>query len=173
MELEKQVCSLELAKKLRELGVKQESVFWHWATDVEGDGLTWWTVSEKEPRRGKKVRELSTPQHYRGKIAAFTVAELGEMLPAIVEYKGTRRFPVSRSKEDATGAREYKCFLDGTSLMDCFFIADTEADARAKMLIYLLENRLIPGESLDGEREAVPRSVRHRGVRAVRLPPNA
>jgi hypothetical protein len=27
--------------------------------------------------------------------------------------------------------------------LDCFFIADTEADARAKMLIYLHENDFI------------------------------
>ena len=29
MEIEDQVCSLELAKKLKELGVKQKSLFWH------------------------------------------------------------------------------------------------------------------------------------------------
>src|SRR5262245_27315440 len=81
MELEKQACSVQLAQRLRELGVELESLFWHWATDVEQDGLTWWTVSDKEPRRGKRVRELSTPQHYRGKLSAFTIAELGEMLP--------------------------------------------------------------------------------------------
>lgn len=29
MEIKQQVCSLEIAKKLKELGVKQESIFWY------------------------------------------------------------------------------------------------------------------------------------------------
>lgn len=126
MKLEKQVCSIEPARRLRELGVPQESVYWHWATDVEEDGLTWWTVSGKEPRRGKRVRELSTTEHYRGKIAAFTVAELGEMLP---ESFKTYRFK-----------GEWFCHHPTNAV---FRRENTEADVRANMLIYLLENRAI------------------------------
>lgn len=139
MDLEKQICGIELAKKLRELGVKQESIFWHWATDVEEDGLTWWTVSEKEPRRGKKVRELSTPRHYRGKVSAFTIAELGEMLPGAFQ-SGKRPYEGASPKEHL-----YECWpyepVHGKNIPTQ--TALTEADARAKMLIYLIENKLV------------------------------
>lgn len=145
MELKNQVCSLELANRLRELGVKQESIFWHWATDVEEDGLTWWTVVDKEPRRGKRVRELSTPDHYRGKIAAFTVAELGEMLPMSVEAgKPDWEMPHTLYFNSGRLSDEWEvCYSNGGSVMNHKERANTEADARAKMLVYLLDNHLV------------------------------
>ena len=63
MPVEHQVCSHELAKRLAELGVRQESVFW-------------W-VDRKLMYTGGRASHA--PRH--GGIAAFTVAELGEMLP--------------------------------------------------------------------------------------------
>ena len=61
--LEQQVCSRELAKRLEELGVRQESVFW-------------W-VDRKVMYTGGRASHAQL----QGGIAAFTVAELGEMLP--------------------------------------------------------------------------------------------
>jgi hypothetical protein len=63
MPVEHQVCSHELAQRLAALGVRQESVFW-WV-----DGKLTYTGG----------RASHAPRH--GGIAAFTVAELGEMLP--------------------------------------------------------------------------------------------
>ena len=57
------MCSHELAKRLEELGVRQESVFW-------------W-VDRKVTYTGG--RALHAP--LQGGVAAFTVAELGAMLP--------------------------------------------------------------------------------------------
>jgi hypothetical protein len=37
MKLEQQVCSLELVKKLKEFGVKQESI-WFWEAHADGAG---------------------------------------------------------------------------------------------------------------------------------------
>lgn len=69
MKLEDQVCSLELAKRLKELGVKLESLFyWHY-----WDNRNTWTL---EPAGRYKDEE---PFFF-----AFTVAELGAMLPARV-----------------------------------------------------------------------------------------
>lgn len=34
MKLEQQVCSLESAKRLKELRVRQESLFYHWKTNA-------------------------------------------------------------------------------------------------------------------------------------------
>lgn len=62
----------------------------------------------------------------------FTVAELGEMLPIRVQ-SGKRKTP--RNK--------FYCNWDKKSGVHHREDADTEADARGKMLIYLLENNLL------------------------------
>lgn len=115
MKLEDQVCSLELAKKLKELGVKQESLFW-WD---KGDGI--------EDRL-----EFSPTQPLTELASAFTVAELGEMLP----FGTTVRVCLD-------GRWEYTfCGIVGKELQN-IWKEFTEADARAKMLIYLYEHKLI------------------------------
>src|ERR1051325_10817319 len=62
MQLEQQVCSLELAKRLRELGVKQESYFYWFFEEYNHEPVGWRIQTEE------------------GDYSAFTVAELGEML---------------------------------------------------------------------------------------------
>lgn len=64
--------------------------------------------------------------------SAFTVAELGEMLGI---YCHTEKTGIN------TDGRDWEAFHP--SWEDKIIVADTEADARAKMLIYLLENKLI------------------------------
>ena len=77
-------------------------------------------------------------------MSAFTVAELGEMLPD--EYPGDSEsilmcFKVSGGKEWSKWYVRYqKDDLEETIHTE---FAGTEADARAKMLIYLLENNLL------------------------------
>ena len=73
MELKEQVVSLELAKKLKEIGVKQESLFW-W------DGYTNFE-DEIKLEYGKPDFVAGDAMFY----SAFTVAELGEMLPEEIE----------------------------------------------------------------------------------------
>ena len=63
MPVEQQVCSYALAQRLAELGVRQESV-------------CWW-VDRKVTYSGGRASHT----HRQGGIAAFTVAELGAMLP--------------------------------------------------------------------------------------------
>jgi len=109
MKLEQQVCRLGLAKRLKELGVKQDAF------------LVWDEDEERICRR-----ELYEHHNY---YSAFSVAELGEMLP--------RDCRLRRSVNEPG-----KWLVDALST-DRFFRAETEADARAKMLIYLLENKLL------------------------------
>lgn len=68
MELEKQVCSLELAKKLKELGVKQESLF---VWDIKRKNLFY--TKNNYPDGNIELLE---------QCVAFSVAELGEMFPS-------------------------------------------------------------------------------------------
>lgn len=68
MKLEDQVVSLELAKKLKELGVKQESLFYYFSADDDPND-TWISYIGE-------IDEITDGNDY----SAFTVAELGDML---------------------------------------------------------------------------------------------
>ena len=123
MTLDKQVVSLELAKKMKELGFHQESLFW-WVRQGEH-----FAMSDKQEAGIAKITNEKPPYDfpYESLGSAYTVAELGEMLPDATSLTrravdGSWRYP------GITGESKY---------------ADTEANARAKMLIYLAENNLI------------------------------
>ena len=130
MKLENQVCNLELSKKLKELGVKKDSV-WFWQfNDKEGERLG----------IGKYSLERFNPnifQSYKD-YPAFTVAELGEMLPDAIN-----------DDELYTSKHGNKWYVEYMNLPEdkpeCLrsLFAKTEADARAEMLIWLIENKHI------------------------------
>lgn len=121
MKLEKQVTSLEISKRLKELGVKQES-FFHWC------GLKNYNI---------QYGDFS----YMGDvISAFTVAELGEMLLPEVDSGKTNEGSPAYVK----GGKWISCLMhkSGERISHRVY-GETEADARGKMLIYLIENKLI------------------------------
>lgn len=131
MKLEDQVCSLELSKRLKELGVRQESAF-YWVNHI-------WRGKYPEHEEDLillpnfQVNEGLYPLDYWERIAAFTVAELGEMLGEHVfsEYEHDLSLP-------------WKCTFDeGYMKPKRFEYADTEANARAKMLVYLIEQGIV------------------------------
>lgn len=136
MKLEDQVCSLASAQKLKELGCKQESLF-IWKVDDRLDDLGY----ELVPVAGYTTSVRNRHNNY----SAFTVAELGEMLPEYIGewflemYKDSSNlaseewFLVRYVERDGIGGEEIKTG----------FHCSNEAEARAKMLIYLLENKLI------------------------------
>lgn len=122
MRLDNQVVSLELSKRLKELGVKQESYF---AWDFWAKPFVTLFPNYLKDHPDNQLDRI---------IAAFTVAELGEMLPT--EVHG--------------GFIEYwKKYWEGgiKHMVSCKIIgtlsALTEADARAKLLIYLIEKGIV------------------------------
>ena len=128
MKLEQQVVSLELAKKLKELGVKQESLFyWKGIQSVnEGSFYDVVELGDKKSFLGLDTEILAS---------AFTVAELGERLNSYCE---TRKVGNEAMIKDGM---KYVVYYELRKYHKEY--ADTEADARAKMLIYLLENSLL------------------------------
>jgi hypothetical protein len=125
MKLKQQVCSLELAKRLKELGVKQEGFFvWsgHTATLLRNDA---WAERDVYPSK--------EGLYY----AAFTVAELGEMLPHSLTLGSGTYFLTCEKNPDLWWLQ-----YPGTKKVERQK-APGEADARALMLIHLLENNLI------------------------------
>ncbi|HEA21473.1 MAG TPA: hypothetical protein ENH87_11195 [Pricia antarctica] len=136
MKLEDQVCSLESAKKLKELGVKQDSL---WGYLDHGD-LDFSPVLN---------RELI---YIKAQYSAFTVAELGE----IINKSSTRKtswFTIydarKMRKDQAWESHELEwgggCvdFCEPDKVCGSLGDENTEAEARATTLIYLLENKLI------------------------------
>ena len=78
-------------------------------------------------------------------VAAFTVAELGEMLPECFLWNGETQVTLTGSKYSGGWHVTYMSTkFQGKRAINHFEDGDTEANARAKMLIYLIENKLIP-----------------------------
>ena len=133
MKLENQVCSLELAKRLKELGVKQESLY-YWS-------LCQGCVKEYGAKGIKVDYELGDSGH-GDKWSAFTVAELGEMLPVkFFDKEYDEEMYTVFSKNDDEWITYYVYSEEGG---EAYRETDkNEANARAKMLIYLIENKLM------------------------------
>jgi hypothetical protein len=138
MKIEKQVCSLELAEKLERLGVEQKSLY-YWVPNMEGSGhpsspfelKEWFFLIDRETR-------LRRSNPFGLSCSAFTVAELGEMLPEgaySLKSPSTKLFMCSWQ----VGGEEHR---KPHQMKRLCFEAKTEADARAEMLIWLIENDL-------------------------------
>jgi hypothetical protein len=127
MKLEDQCVSLDLAKRLKELGVKQESLF-YWVGDFL---LVFKTAVGVYAQSGAGVNDRYLDKH--NNTSAFTVAELGEMLGSedisphlLAAYGHVFNVPDTR-------------FTTPRGVQLCM----TNPNIGAKMLIYLLENGLL------------------------------
>lgn len=137
MTIEKQVTSLEISKRLKELGCKKENLF-VWYLPSDGGDLRIGKWNEVSPAN---LVEKNSPV-----FAAHTVAELGEMLPDVIRETSkltgktvTKDVIIGFTDDWDFGKRFYWCEMGEPHPS---FSEETEADARGKMLIYLLENGL-------------------------------
>ncbi len=124
MKLEDQVVSRDVAKALRDVGVSQDSCF-YWINTTAGYRLT---ETENAHQRYDGVPAwIDEPDTY----AAFSVAELGEMLPLCCMSWSTPQ----------TGEMTWWCRINETHMVvhkeRPIFTAAKEADARAKMLLHV------------------------------------
>jgi hypothetical protein len=142
MTLEKQVCSLGIAKRLQELGVKQNA-YQAWVENTSDHSFHLWNEELRafrgiEPKIDLRRR---VPKEY----SAFSVAELGEILPqSIIDPSSVTNEKIYFSQWQ-NGERDlwnvgYSTYDRKLKLQE---FSSTEADARARMLVYLLENNLI------------------------------
>ena len=129
MELSEQVVSLELAKKLKELGVEQKSLF-YWYKFLSGEEFQ---IQNRIDIKNSLVIKEET-------YSAFTVAELGEILWDVFEKTDWKLL--------------YKAYgevfdFKGTSWIGDLGIVNLirNPNMSAKMLIYLLEKNLIINEA--------------------------
>jgi len=158
MKLKNQLSNRELSEKLKKLGVRQESVF-YWREVLIGR-------HQKYEDRFKIT--LGRYLDHSGDViaSAFTVAELGEMLPWEKRFSEwlewyeeekdqiyRRGFGIHPRPKD-----EWMCeYLDRENLkingtwIVMRELCKTEADARAAMLIHLLENKIITVEEVNAK----------------------
>lgn len=114
MKIENQCCSYEQAKKLKELGVAQLGIFCY---NLNGD----------------LYGVYSKHDYY----SAFTVAELGVMLPNIIKV-GKSHYYLEYEMNGYHYTLGYEDVEDG-SLLICS--GDNEAEVRASALISLFEKK--------------------------------
>lgn len=146
-ELESQVSNVELSQKLKQLGLNKRSLF------------SWWEVTKKGIHRDKGwYLEISTAKIGktflvgRELVHAYISTELGELLP----HHLNEHFAFTTYKMDDKGWWvDYVDMRPETICHPFIFYGlggvelavgqseKTEADARAKLLIFLLENHLI------------------------------
>lgn len=135
MNLEDQVCSLGLAKRLKELSVKQQSLFW-W---LEGHNTDEYFLYPNDPFFPHEGWQEPQEDKRGGGYSAFTVAELGDI------YKHLSRGDFNYISQYIPEEKRWMAWEseDGIYENGDFIYADSEANARAKMLIYLIENKLV------------------------------
>ncbi|TDI96964.1 MAG: hypothetical protein E2O29_01650 [Deltaproteobacteria bacterium] len=127
MNLRDQLCDSILGEQLKKLGVPQESMWY-------------WSVPEK--RWVYHIDRKSTYVYVQGKryevnyVSLFTVAELGELLPA-----GYRTYRIGYKWYNDAGEEDHGGWVQKKELI--FDDFDTEADARATMYAHLLVNGIV------------------------------
>ena len=114
MNLDKQVTSLDLSRRLKELGVKQESYF-YWLEVVDDFNVSPKLVTYKPKNRIGEYKTTKEGKWEEKGYSAYTVAELGEIIKPHI-------------KKIEVKAVDENIF---------------DPDYWAKMLIYLVENNLI------------------------------
>jgi hypothetical protein len=147
MTLDNIVVSLELAKELKENGYPQDTVF-AWSERLKGTGHTW------DPYDGTGKYEVipntSSEHPLDHKYAAPTASEIGGQLP---EYVSDDWF--LEMYKDRSNSKDEEWYLVryvdndgiGSTEIKVGFNEPCEANARAKMWLYLKRNRLLKEES--------------------------
>ncbi len=136
MKLENQLTSLELSKRLDELGVKQDSLF-YWIRNFHTND-DWKIGDNTDINNNKDAVSRRLEPLYKVGASAYTVAELGEMLPDGLHIMIRTDYMINKwyceAEHIPSGVFRERLHLE---------TAKNEAEARAKMLVYLIENKLI------------------------------
>jgi hypothetical protein len=146
MKLENQVVSLELSKKLKELGIKHESI-WHWQL-----------INTPHPRLTYNLNPSEWSGDYR--ISAFTSSELIEMTPQYIDTKQNEPFNnfmfnleliniFIEEKLTRVCSVNYNCNSCSSGGIDAWLrrklydpiFDENLSNALAKNIIYLIENK--------------------------------
>ena len=158
MDVIKQVCSLELSKRLKELGYPQESL-WYWGLEnidktfskyilmsEQWSNSRWKASHHKESFGDYGDFEMLVKKFEDNLYSAPTSGELGMALPYRLRLSDDDYW-LQIFKEDDFWEIRYFAYKEGIPLRvghkEFSFQADTEAEARGFMWEYLKKNGLI------------------------------
>ena len=159
MEIKDQVCSLEQAKELKDLGVTQKSLFYHhpkFEKPVLGDTLINAPIIKRFPRINEE-KQFSFPvlevcNDKENSCSAFSVAELGEFLKLITDHD---KLYFRHSYSNHSGLHKTSINQRNKSTYTGFenifeIEEETEAGARAETLIHILMSQFVPIDIVNG-----------------------
>jgi hypothetical protein len=153
MRIENQVCTVEQAKRLKELGIKQAACFsWMYSLLKIDYDISYHTVESLELLAKSHPKSIEWKDSIdKGIFSAFLVSELGVMLPDI--YAPMQWYTISNSGYNKEGniidpPNSFSLHIgETTANMDSEpfdkYCYPTEAQARAAYLIHLLESKSI------------------------------
>lgn len=129
------ICSVELAKKLKEIHVPQQSIF-YWLSNLTRD--TWHS----------SMRHGFNKKYHSEALSAFTSEELSKFLPFTVKIDGKKNYLTSHVGHTYNMINTWIGYHEhdeetSIDIITIDFDAKKEVDARAKMLIYLIEKGLV------------------------------
>ena len=136
MKLEDQVVGVEIGRELRKLDVNQDTLFSHFQYDE-------WNVVIRETREIFSAHNKFQFNENRLICAAHTVAEIGLELPSSVEFGNKKYYLYATRTEKGKWfnlSDHYVAYQD--IFGNCYLHSerdDNEANARAKMKIWLLK----------------------------------
>jgi hypothetical protein len=136
MRIEDQVCSLELAQKLKALGVKQVSLF-DWFEIRKNKWEVWNVITLMQYWEDNNIRENN--DRPLNKFSAFTCAEIGLMLPK-----------ARWTQESTMGGFRVLLYDQVFPHQEIYYSwGETEADVRAGTLIHLIESKFVRIEEIN------------------------
>jgi len=137
MPLAQQVSSLDLSKQLKELGIKQDSLYSYFQYDE-------WNIVLRE------TKEIFAPDNECGCnkdnliCSAPTVAELGQKLPSFIKQKGKKYYLLITRTNKTEYSNLPDFYVGYRNVQGTLFLHserdDNEANSRAKMVIYQRAN---------------------------------
>ncbi|WP_315823033.1 hypothetical protein [Paraflavitalea speifideaquila] len=139
MKLQDQVCSSDQAKRLKELGIAQDSLF----VITYGTGRT-------------VTRDEAEKNDLAGK-AAFTVAELLMILPEVIEVPNTPHSAVFILEKGYDHYSESECYTAGYKLNGDWFIGSgfpNASEALCEVLLTLLREKFLTAEEVNKRLQA-------------------
>jgi hypothetical protein len=153
MKLEDQVITKDQAKKIKELGITAEAL-WYWVYP-KMEGMISTVVGVKPEHIALDILSDNEGDEFdHDMAAAYSVAELGVILPGIInKCRLTQWVITGQTDNNISYGMQYRFRGDDPVNYGVFpsrsIFGDTEAKARANLIMALLEEKILTAEEVN------------------------